>query len=88
MQLIINKEGVNLRQPDKRKEGILGAICDHPPTCPPYVWRKNGQNHKKCTKIENVTPNLVKTNEVVWDAIRIAMDPEKKLRIAEIEIYR
>ena len=43
---------------------------------------------KKCTKIENATPNLVKTNEVVWDAIRIAMDPEKKLRIAEIEIYR
>ena len=43
---------------------------------------------KKCTKIKNATPNLVKTNEIVWDAIRTALDPEKKLQIAEIEIYR
>ena len=58
------------------------------PTCLPYVLEKNEQNRKKCNKIENATPNLVKTNEVVWDAIRTAMDPEKKLQIGEIEIYR
>ena len=77
-----------MRHPYKRKVAILGTNFDHPPTCLPYVWRKNEQNHKKCTKIENATPNLVKTNEVVWDAIRTALDPEKKLQIAEIEIYR
>ena len=31
---VIGKEGVNLRQPDKRKEGILGAICDPHPHLP------------------------------------------------------
>ena len=40
------------------------------------------QRNRKCNA------KLVKTNEVVWDAIRTAMDPEKKLQIAEIEIYR
>ena len=29
-----------------------------------------------------------KTKVVVWDAIRTAIEPEKKIRTAEIEIYR
>ena len=31
---------------------------------------------------------MEKTKVVVWDAIRTAIEPEKKIRTAEIEIYR
>ena len=39
---------------------------------------KNNENAKKWSK----------TNEAVWDARRTAMNPEKKFRTAEIELYR
>ena len=51
-----------------------------------WNWTKT-EKHEKCKKLEKWR-KCENSNEAVWDAIRTAMEPEKKFWTAEIEIYR